>query len=129
MRKVFVLCSLMAAMLLTAYCSNAQSVNLSVSDFEKAISQKTAQVLDVRTKSEYQSGHIANALQTDWTNDKEFTDRVKLLDKSKPVYTYCLSGVRSHEAAVWLNKNGFKAYNLAGGIIAWKRAGKPVQKL
>ncbi|MES1181325.1 MAG: rhodanese-like domain-containing protein, partial [Flavobacterium sp.] len=112
-----------------AISCNAQQTNLSVDEFEKAISQKNIQLLDVRTPGEYQSGHLKNTLQADWNNPAEFKERVKALDKSKPVYTYCLSGARSNAATKWLIQNGFTAYNLQGGITAWKSAGKPVEGL
>ena len=114
--------------LLTACSSNAQQTNLSVPEFEKAIAQKNIQIVDVRTPGEYQSGHLGDAFLADWNNPKEFLERAKALDKSKPVYTYCLSGARSHEATQWLRQNGFTAYNLTGGISAWKRADKPVEQ-
>jgi rhodanese-related sulfurtransferase len=109
---------------LTACNSNAQQTNLSVTEFEKGVTQSDVQVLDVRTAGEYQSGHLKNAMLADWNNEKEFKERVKSLDKGKPVYTYCLSGARSGAASEWLKQNGFSAYNLSGGITAWKNAGK-----
>jgi rhodanese-related sulfurtransferase len=108
--------------------SHAQQTNLSVTEFEKGIAQNNIQVLDVRTPNEYQSGHLKNALLADWNNDTEFKQRVKALDKSKPVYTYCLSGGRSSAATQYLKKNGYKAYNLSGGISAWKRERKPMEQ-
>ena len=114
--------------LLSACNSNAQQTNLSVAEFEKAIAQKNTQLLDVRTPGEYQSGHLNNAFLADWNNEKEFQLRATALDKSKPVYTYCLSGARSSAATDWLRQNGFTAYNLTGGISAWKRADKPVEQ-
>ena len=114
--------------LLMACNTNAQQANLSVTEFEKSIGQNNIQILDVRTPGEYQSGHLKNALLADWNNDKEFQERAKALDKNKPVYTYCFSGGRSSEAAEWLKQNGFTAYNLKGGISAWKRADKPLEQ-
>ncbi len=108
--------------------SQSQQTNLSVTEFEKGIAQNNIQVLDVRTPNEYQSGHLKNALLADWNNDAEFKQRVKALDKRKPVYTYCLSGGRSSAATQYLKKNGYKAYNLSGGISAWKRESKPVEQ-
>lgn len=113
---------------LTACHSQARQTNLSIADFEKGIGQNNIQILDVRTPGEYQSGHLKNSFLADWNNEKEFQERVKSLDKSRPVYTYCLSGARSNAATVWLRQNGFIAYNLAGGINAWKRADKPVEQ-
>lgn len=120
---LFFLVSLLSA------CSNkTATTNLSVEAFEKGISQSNAQVLDVRTPGEYESGHLKNALLADWNNQDEFKRRVAALDKSKPVYTYCLSGGRSKAATEWLIENGFTAYNLAGGTIAWKGAGKTMER-
>jgi rhodanese-related sulfurtransferase len=108
--------------------STAQSNILSADQFEKVIANNNIQLLDVRTAEEYNSGHIANALQADWTNQKEFTERVAALDKSKPVYLYCLSGGRSGAAMQLMHKNGFTiTYNLQGGMNAWKQANKPVE--
>lgn len=114
------------AILLFSCNSSAQKSDLSVQEFEKAIGQKDIQILDVRTPGEYQSGHLTNAFLADWTNQQEFTSRVTALDKSKPVYVYCLSGGRSDAAARMLNKNGFTAYSLSGGINAWNRENKPL---
>jgi rhodanese-related sulfurtransferase len=114
--------------LLISCNSNSQQTNLSVPEFEKAITQSNIQVLDVRTAGEYQAGHITNALLADWTNEEEFKSRAQALDKSKWVYTYCLSGGRSSAATRWLIENGFTAFNLSGGIAAWKNADKPVEK-
>jgi rhodanese-related sulfurtransferase len=117
----------MAAVLIFSCTGSAQKSNLSVQEFEKGISQKDIQVLDVRTAPEYQSGHLANTFLADWTNKQEFAERVAALDKSKPVYVYCLSGGRSNAAVNWLNKNGYTAYSLSGGINAWNKENKPLE--
>ena len=96
--------------------------------FETAInSDKTIQVLDVRTDAEFRSGHIKNALLANWNDRKQFFDRVQYIDKKKPVYIYCLSGGRSAAAADWMRKNGYETVvELSGGILSWKKAGKPL---
>ncbi len=109
--------------------SQAQQTDLTVQVFDNAIAQNNIQLLDVRTAAEYQSGHLKNALLANWNDNSEFQARIKALDKNKPVYTYCLSGARSHAATVWLRQNGFAAYNLSGGINAWKNAGMPIDML
>jgi rhodanese-related sulfurtransferase len=120
-----ILSSLMVVLILAA-CSSAQD-KLTVDQYEKAISDTNVQILDVRTMGEYNSGYIRNALQADWMNRSQFDDRTQHLDKSKPVYVYCASGVRASSAADALSQRGFTVYNLEGGITAWKRAGKPVE--
>lgn len=92
--------------------------------FAKDIQQPGVQVFDVRTAEEYNTGHLPKALQADYTNKPEFNERVKYLDKQKPVYIYCLSGGRSSKAAQWMRENGFTSVvELENGVNAWKQAG------
>ena len=102
-----------------------QKTVATVNDFEKGVQAKGAQVVDVRTPQEFKEGYIPGAVNADWQNEKQFAAQVKKLDKTAPVYLYCLSGVRSGKAADWLAANGFKeVINLEGGFNAWKAAGK-----
>lgn len=117
----------LATYLPLACSSNAQTGALPPAQFQQQLSTTQPQLLDVRTAGEYQQGHLANALQADWTNRAEFTERVKYLDKNKPLLVYCASGGRSGQAAQWLETQGFtQVVNLSGGMIAWKQAGLPV---
>lgn len=109
-------------------CNSQSTTNVDVAGFEQAIAKGNMQLLDVRTANEYQAGHLSNALLANWNDEAEFKKRIEALDKSKPVYTYCLSGVRSAAATQWLRQQGFTAYNLTGGINAWKKANKPVEQ-
>jgi rhodanese-related sulfurtransferase len=109
--------------------SEAQkSSEMNVEEFEKGLTGKGVQLLDVRTSNEFKMGYIKGALQANWNNNAEFEERVAALDKNKPVFVYCLSGARSYAAAEWMRENGFKqVVNLEGGISNWKRNSKPVE--
>jgi thioredoxin 1 len=99
-------------------------INLSVADFEKQVIGTTIQLVDVRTSGEYESGHIGDAKLMD-VNEDEFDTQIASLDKTKPVYVYCLSGGRSKTAAKTMIKQGFtQVYNLDGGIMAWRAEAK-----
>lgn len=115
---------------ITVSCSS-QSVTESVigpDEFEKGITQKDIQVLDVRTDAEFKKGHLEHALLADWTNKDQFFERVRYIDKDRPVYIYCLVGGRSAAAADWMRKNGYTSViELKGGIHAWETAGKKIQ--
>lgn len=83
-------------------------------------------VLDVRTQSEYDSGHIYGAVLIPHT---ELETRIGELagHENHEIIVYCRSGVRSVEASGILDSNGFtKVYNMAGGLLAWRSAGYPV---
>ncbi|MCK9404344.1 MAG: thioredoxin domain-containing protein [Chitinophagaceae bacterium] len=110
-------------------CANVSSQDeISPAEFEKKLAAQQSQLLDVRTAGEYQSGHLKNSLQADWLNQEQFADRVKYLDKSKPLLVYCASGIRSAAAAKWLLNNGFtNVQNLKGGLTSWKLEGRPME--
>lgn len=107
---------------------NAQAVN--ADQFEKLLQQHpNAQLLDVRSAEEYKTGHIAHALLADINDKNTFTEKISTLDKTKPVYIYCLGGSRSHAAAQWMRSSGFtEVIELGGGFKTWTSAGKPVEK-
>ncbi len=49
----------------------------------------------------------------------EVADRLGELDRGREVVVLCRSGRRSLQVANFLQQNGFRAVNLAGGILAW----------
>ena len=102
-------------------------LTINTTAFSKAIAQPGVQILDVRTASEYQSGHIANALQANWLDPQEFKNRTQHLDKSTTIYIYCQSGGRSASAQEVLIQAGFKVVNLEGGMSNWRMQQMPVE--
>ncbi|MFL9842919.1 rhodanese-like domain-containing protein [Flavobacterium rhizosphaerae] len=95
--------------------------------FYTAVKQDGVQVIDVRTPEEYNSGHIANAVNID-INENDFAQRLDSLDKDKAVYVYCRSGGRSAKAVDMLKAKSFtNIIELNGGIEAWQKAEKPVE--
>lgn len=100
---------------------------LSVEEYENAVkTDTTAVILDVRKSSEYNEGHICGAILLDFLDTDSFMEGIDKLDKSKTYYIYCRSGRRSHNAALKMKDKGFKVFDMKGGIIEWKSAGKPV---
>ena len=96
--------------------------DLSQNDWAKAlVENREAVVLDVRTKDEFESGHIPNALNIDLRLGPGFIDKVNALDKNKFYYVYCRSGARSAQAVQLMRDLGFsETYNLIGGILEWE---------
>ncbi|KAF3361762.1 Uncharacterized protein PHSC3_001712 [Chlamydiales bacterium STE3] len=83
-------------------------------------------VIDVRTPSEWRSGHIEGAKHI------ELSDLQKSLSKLSnkgPIATICGSGYRSSIAASILRRAGFSdVANIHGGMQAWKEAKLPIIK-
>lgn len=113
---------------LSAYAQNKDAYSLTVNDFDNKIKVigATAQLIDVRTPSEFASGHIKRAANINFTDD-DFEDVAKKrLDKTKPILLYCFSGKRSADAAAFLRTLGFKeVYDLNGGFAQWTASSKP----
>ena len=83
-------------------------------------------IVDVRTAGEFNAGHIAGAVNIDYTS-AQFTADVSLLDKSKQYLVYCQTGVRGAGATQIMIGLGFSnVQNMAGGITAWIQDGYPV---
>lgn len=127
MRRLF---SIVLVAILFNSCTNGQTqdtkTNLSATEFANKIKElPTAPIVDVRTPDEFSKGHLVNALNYDW-NGSEFEKQIAPLDKSKPVFVYCLSGGRSSAAASQMRSDGFKeVYELSGGIMKWRGANLP----
>lgn len=94
--------------------------------FQEAISKTGVQLIDVRTPEEYAEGHIGNAVMANIRDARQFDAEVAKLNKEKPVYLYCRSGNRSQTAAKILEKDGFKVFDLQGGILNWQKSKLPV---
>lgn len=74
--------------------------------------KKGAVIIDVRTKAEYQGGHIRNSLNIPLNN---LSNHYSKLKKDKPIITCCASGMRSAQAANILKSNGFPEVYNGGG--------------
>ncbi|MGL5914831.1 MAG: rhodanese-like domain-containing protein [Culicoidibacterales bacterium] len=76
---------------------------------------KTHQRIDVRTKQEYQNGHLVKFknIPIDELEAKRAT-----LDQKKPIAVMCASGIRSAQAVKILQKHQYQVVNLKGGIQA-----------
>jgi len=71
-----------------------------------------AQIVDVRTPGEYQSGHIRGSKNIPL---QVLASKLNVLDKSKPVITCCASGMRSASAKSMLLQKGFSEVYNGGG--------------
>lgn len=103
--------------------------NVSAAEFDKLRAKKDTVVLDVRTPKEYADGHISGAANIDW-NSPDFAEKVSKLPKDKTYLVHCAAGVRSSKACALMSSklNFTDCYNLEGGLKAWEKAGKPVER-
>lgn len=97
---------------------------LSVHDLKQRLDQKEKlTVLDVRTESEWNAGHIDGAIHIHGGKLQEHFGDVPC---DKPVAVVCGSGYRASIAASFLQRNGYEdVSNVVGGMSAWKAAKLP----
>lgn len=84
-------------------CSNNNEL-----DYKKLMKENKYIILDVRTKEEYNEGHIVNSINIPYDEINENTK----LDKDKIIFVYCRSGNRSSIAYNTLNNLGYTVYDL-----------------
>lgn len=102
--------------------------DIGVEEFDRLRQSKTNVVLDVRTREEYEEGHLPGAILIDFMAP-DFEKEIAKLDKGKTYLVHCASGGRSARACKKMEGLKFKSlFNLEGGIGAWEEAGKPVVK-
>jgi rhodanese-related sulfurtransferase len=85
----------------------------------RALLDRGAIVIDVRTPEEFKSGHVVNSTNYPLA---ELNSRIaELKKKRKPIIAICRSGARSSAAASMLKNAGMEAYN-GGGWIDFEKA-------
>ncbi|MEI0822693.1 rhodanese-like domain-containing protein [Brachyspira pilosicoli] len=110
MKKIIIILSISFLFLA---CSNKGYKNLNIEKAIKLVNSSTNMViLDVRTREEYLSGNIPNAINIDVLS-QDFKSKIDMLDKNKEYLIYCRSGNRSSIASSIMSTNGFiNIYNL-----------------
>ena len=81
-------------------------------DYNQLLKQG-AVIIDVRSNSEYASGHIKGSLNI--PVDQLYNNLGKLKNKNQPIITCCASGMRSASAKNMLKANGYTEVYNGGG--------------
>jgi len=88
---------------------------------------QTALLIDVREFFEYRKSRIKDAVNIPSMGNPDIpADTIR---KDRELFFYCTSGFRSKRMAKTFFDKGFaRCYSLDGGIVAWRKAGMPVEK-
>ena len=123
MKKLIFL--LLAVMMLTACGQDKENdqgavyVNITAEEAKQIMdSEEGYIILDVRTREEYDQGHIPGAIVISHEEIEEKAEQV-LTDKDQLILVYCRSGRRSKIAAEALVELGYTNIKEFGGIIDW----------
>ena len=80
-------------------------------------------LIDVRRPDEYEEFHVPGAVLIPLN---ELPDRMGELPEISPLYIICRTGARSAIAAEFLTEQKLDAINVAGGTLAWAKAGNDI---
>ncbi|MDR3072946.1 MAG: FAD-dependent oxidoreductase, partial [Clostridiales Family XIII bacterium] len=81
-------------------------------------------ILDVRTRGEFEAGHITGAKLMPVDDLRDILSDLPE-DKTAPIHLYCRVGIRGYIAARILRQNGYtNIHNLSGGWLTWENAVK-----
>jgi rhodanese-related sulfurtransferase len=91
--------------------------------YERRADEKVL-IIDVRTPAEFKQERIEQAVNKPLDSIEKW---IHELPKDKTIYFVCRSGNRSGIAQRIAAQRGYAdAYNMTGGMIAWRREGLPV---
>jgi rhodanese-related sulfurtransferase len=93
--------------------------SLAYEDLARLLADEAANILllDVRTKAEFDQGHIAGAVLNPYD---ALETMFKEQDKSRPIVLYCRTGNRSSTALRTLSRMGYTNVSDFGGINRWR---------
>jgi len=115
----------------TIGCTQPVLKKIGVKEAQTLLSTKNSdlQIVDLRTPGEIaQTGSLPGAEFIDFTAPS-FENKVKQLDKKRPVLLYCAVGGRSAEAAKMLHQQKFQlVYEMSPGMNGWLAAGNKTSK-
>ncbi len=83
----------------------------------------TVVLLDVREDDEWARGHAPGALHIPMV---DVPARLDEIDPDAELYVVCRQGGRSVVVVEYLSRIGYEAVNVADGMVAWQRAGRPL---
>jgi rhodanese-related sulfurtransferase len=87
-----------------------------------------AVLLDVREDDEWAAGHIAGAVHVPMMSlPQRLQYEPGPITPENDIVVVCKVGSRSAQVTAWLRQQGYPAVNLAGGMLAWEAAGRPME--
>lgn len=94
-------------------------------DAANVYGDESAVFVDVREPDEWAEGHMPGAVHIPLG---DLAERVEEVPRDKQVVTVCRSGGRSLKAVDILEDKGLTgAKSMAGGMLEWKKQGRPVE--
>ncbi|MGM0197744.1 rhodanese-like domain-containing protein [Enterococcus sp. DIV1314a] len=91
---------------------------ITTQDFQLLLATQEVTILDIRDKGAFNEGHLANSLSLPITT---LPNHLDALSKQNTYYIMSHSGRRARVITEFLNKNGFDAIAIIGGMKAFRQ--------
>jgi cysteine synthase B len=95
---------------------------------EKLTKLENPMVIDIRGNFAFSIGHIPGSINILDELFLQIIEQGQTLPKEKPIVITCSVGKISPKYAAFLQKQGYQAYSLEGGINQWKKEGHTLEK-
>ncbi len=129
MKKIYVILTIFLSVFIISGCgtvvkdtnvNNDKSsvIEITAEEAKKEMDKGNVIILDVRTKEEYENGHIENSILIPLDEIESEAGNI-LKDKEQKILVYCRSRNRSSTAANLLAKMGYNNIYDFGGIKDW----------
>lgn len=129
MKKIYVIFTIILSVFIISGCgtvvkdtnvNNDKSsvIEITTEEAKKEMDKGNVIILDVRTKEEYENGHIENSILIPLDEIEAEAGNI-LKDKEQKILVYCRSGNRSSQASKLLVKMGYINVYDFGGIKDW----------
>ena len=132
MKKIILVVAILVVCITTAvahFTLKPKYESLTAQEFAALIDSVDVVLVDVRTPTEHDSGHIpGTAFNIDVKSDSFLLESQISLKKDRAVAIYCRSGNRSKNAARILAEKGYQVLELGTGFRGWVASGKETVK-
>ena len=104
------------------------SRQLSCEELTQAIQDPASLIVDIRGNFAYASGHIPGSINILDELFSQMIEQGEAFPKDRKLIIVCSVGTISRKYAAFLQQQGYEAASLEGGVKAWKRDGRPMEK-
>lgn len=109
----------------TATASNSKFA-ITVAEAESWIIKHDPLIIDVRGNLAYKMATLPGAINIPLELFETMIDAADPFPKERPVLLVCPVGEKTARYAEYLQSRGYQAFSLAGGVLGWRNAGKPL---
>jgi phage shock protein E len=114
-KSIIIILTVLTGSIMGYKMTSSDKIDVTPAEFQELLQDQKGVVIDVRTKNEYDQGHLSiTDAQYDFLSG-EFQEQMDSFDKDETYYLYCRTGNRSGQAArIMLNEGFENVYNVGG---------------